>query len=192
MKRTLCTLLLAALLPAATAGAPGPEPPGARLHPAATIPARQPAAPQPNRTVQMQSESTRNGPDATSSGAVRTALSPTDTLQADWRTGQVAGIAQPSFEGGGFDDFRRWVEERAPKNPAVLCSTPTGGRAVFSFVIDTLGRLTDIRVLQSPDRSLTEGAARVLKSSPRWKPGSRDGRKVAVRYTLPVDFRQQN
>ena len=36
------------------------------------------------------------------------------------------------------------------------------GRVVLSFVIEKDGRLTNIQVLQTPDRSLSEEAIRVL------------------------------
>jgi len=54
------------------------------------------------------------------------------------------------------------------------------------------GDLTNIQVLQTPDRSLSEEAIRVLNKSPKWSPGKQRNQVVRVKYTLPVDFRVQN
>ena len=59
------------------------------------------------------------------------------------------------------------------------------------LVIEKDGRLTNIQVLQTPDRSLSEEAIRVLQQSPKWSPGKQRNQPVRVRYTLPVEFRIQ-
>ena len=35
---------------------------------------------------------------------------------------------------------------------------------------------------------MDEEAERVVKRMPKWQPGREDGKEVAVRYNLPVDF----
>lgn len=111
-----------------------------------------------------------------------------DTLQADFRTGRVEGITQPRFQEGGFDAFRTWADARLRKpDPALVDPIPTA--VVVAFTVDTLGRTTDIRVLQTPDRTLSDDAVHAVESSPRWTPGERNGKKVAVRYWLRIDYR---
>ena len=46
----------------------------------------------------------------------------------------------------------------------------------------------NIQEIASPDRSLTEEAMRVLRSSPKWTPGKQRNRAVRVAYILPIDF----
>ena len=96
----------------------------------------------------------------------------------------------PRFQGQDYSAFRKWVQERV-RHPKRALKRGISGRVIVSFIIDTTGRLTQIQVLQTPDRSLTEEVVRVLKRSPRWEPGRRNGRKVPIKYTMPVDFRQQ-
>ena len=96
----------------------------------------------------------------------------------------------PRFQGKDLHAFRTWVQKRV-RHPKLALINGVPGRVVVSFVLDTTGRLTQIQVLQTPDRSLTEEVVRVLKRSPRWEPGRRNGRKVPIKYTMPVDFRQQ-
>lgn len=100
----------------------------------------------------------------------------------------VVAERMPSFQGGDLDTFRRWVMQNV-KYPQIALENGIRGRVVLEFVIERDGRLTNIRVLQTPDRTLSEEAARVLASSPRWSPGMQRNREVRVKYTLPVDFR---
>ncbi|MDE6624034.1 MAG: energy transducer TonB [Alistipes sp.] len=97
---------------------------------------------------------------------------------------------QPVFRGGTLDDFRHWVRERL-EVPATALSNGTSKRVVLSFVVDTLGCVTEVEVLQDPDSLLSAEAVRVVRSSPRWTPGTRGGRKAPMKLILPVDFRPQ-
>lgn len=58
------------------------------------------------------------------------------------------------------------------------------------FCIEKEGSVSNILVLQSPDKLLADEALRVIASSPAgaWTPGEQRGEKVRVKYTLPVDF----
>ena len=96
-----------------------------------------------------------------------------------------------SFMGGDESTFRNWVQQNV-KFPQIALENGIQGRVVLSFVIEKDGRLTNIQVLQTPDRSLSEEAIRVLNKSPKWSPGKQRNQVVRVKYTLPVDFRVQN
>ena len=65
------------------------------------------------------------------------------------------------------------------------------GRVILSFVVEPSGGISDIRVVQSVDRSLDAEAIRVVATMPRWIPGKIDGTPVRVKYTVPVTFRLQ-
>ena len=97
----------------------------------------------------------------------------------------------PSFQGGDLNKFRAWVQQNV-RFPQIALENGIRGRVVLSFVIEKDGRLTNIQVLQSPDRSLSDEAIRVLSKSPKWSPGKQRNQVVRVKYTLPVDFRVQN
>ena len=96
----------------------------------------------------------------------------------------------PMFQGGDLNTFRGWVQPRI-EYPAEAKEKNIQGRVVLSFVIETDGSVSDIQVLQSPGKLLADEACRVVASSPAgaWSPGEQRGRKVRVKYTLPVDFR---
>lgn len=94
----------------------------------------------------------------------------------------------PSFQGGNIQQFRMWVQENL-KYPKTALDNNIHGRVVLSFIIERDGSVGGIKILQSPDRSLSEEARRIIASSPRWKAGEQGGKKVRVQYTFPVDFR---
>lgn len=97
----------------------------------------------------------------------------------------------PSFMGGDLNTFRKWVNDRL-RYPQLAQENNISGRVLTMFVIERDGSLTNIQVVQSPDRSLSDEAVRVLKTSPKWTPGKQRNQAVRVKYTLPIDFRIQN
>lgn len=62
------------------------------------------------------------------------------------------------------------------------------GRVYVSFVIDTDGSIVDVRIVRSISPSLDAEAIRIVKSMPRWKPGTQRGKSVRVSYTVPINF----
>ena len=97
----------------------------------------------------------------------------------------------PSFQGGDLMTFRNWVQSKV-RYPQIAQENGISGRVLMSFIIEKDGSLTNIKVRQTPDRSLSDEAVRVLKQSPKWKPGKQRNQTVRVEYTMPVDFRIQN
>ena len=96
----------------------------------------------------------------------------------------------PSFQGGDLNTFRKWVQDNV-KFPTIALENGISGKVILTFVIEKDGRLTNIQVLKTPDRSLSEEAIRVLNKSPKWSPGKQRNQVVRVKYTLPVEFRMQ-
>ena len=96
----------------------------------------------------------------------------------------------PKFQGGDLMKFRSWVQGKL-KYPVIAQENGIQGKVTLTFVIERDGSLTNIQVMQSPDRSLADEAVRVLQSSPKWTPGKQRNAPVRVRYTLPVEFRIQ-
>ncbi len=93
----------------------------------------------------------------------------------------------PSFQGGDLNTFRNWVQSRL-QYPRMAQENNIQGKVILQFVIERDGTLTNIQEIASPDRSLTEEAMRVLRSSPKWTPGKQRNRAVRVAYILPIDF----
>ena len=60
------------------------------------------------------------------------------------------------------------------------------GRVVVTFVIETDGSVTDVKVIKDLGHGTAEEAIRVLLNSPKWIPGEQNGQKVRVNYSLPI------
>lgn len=63
------------------------------------------------------------------------------------------------------------------------------GRVLVDFVIDTRGRVTDVKVIRGVSELLDAEAVRVISASPDWKPARVRGKKVKCEMSLYVDFK---
>jgi len=99
----------------------------------------------------------------------------------------VLADKMPTFHGGNLNDFRTYVMTKI-RYPDDALANGTGGRVIASFIVDKQGKVTDIEILKSPDRILSEQVIKVLSQSPAWTPGEQDGRPVKVKFTSPVEF----
>ena len=103
----------------------------------------------------------------------------------------VTAEEMPTFQGGDLSKFRNWVQSNV-KYPQIALENGIQGNVVIKFVVEKDGKLSNIQVLQSPDKTLADAAVQVLQKSPKWKPGKQRNKPVRVTYTLPVSFRIQN
>lgn len=63
------------------------------------------------------------------------------------------------------------------------------GKITVSFIVETDGSLSDIKVIKDLGYGTTDEAIRVLKASPKWIPGKQNGKPVRVAYSLPINIR---
>ena len=62
---------------------------------------------------------------------------------------------------------------------------PGKKRVYVQFKIDKTGNIVDVKA-RGPHKELEKEALRVVNSLPKMKPGEENGKKVAVKYTLPI------
>ena len=93
----------------------------------------------------------------------------------------------PTFKGKGTDAFSAWVTEHL-KYPKDAKAAHIDGTVKIKFVVGSNGGVQEVEVLQGVFPSLDAEAVRVVRSSPKWKPGIKDGKPIRVSYTLPVVF----
>lgn len=100
----------------------------------------------------------------------------------------------PKFRGGGLPEFRNWVQQNV-KYPQIALENGIQGNVVVQFVVGPDGKMTNFKVLQSPDKTLADATIDVLKKANEmkngWKPGKQRGKPVKVSFTLPVAFKIQ-
>ena len=99
---------------------------------------------------------------------------------------QVAEI-MPEFP-GGTQELMKFLQKNV-KYPSVAAANGVQGRVIVQFVVNKDGSIVDPVVLRSVDPYLDKEALRVVKSMPKWKPGEQRGKKIRVKYTLPISFR---
>jgi protein TonB len=94
---------------------------------------------------------------------------------------------QPTFE-GGMEAFYKFVGKNI-EYPKQARRMGVEGKVFVQFVVDKDGGLNDIKVIKGIGAGCDEEAIRVLKESPKWKPGKQRGRPVKVRMSLPISFK---
>lgn len=77
------------------------------------------------------------------------------------------------------------------KYPTISQEMGSMGRVIVQFVVDKDGTITNPTVARGVDAYLDKEAIRVVSSMPKWKPGMQNGKRVRVKYTVPVVFRLQ-
>jgi protein TonB len=95
---------------------------------------------------------------------------------------------QPSFKGGDREKFREWVSRNTnyPKNAQ---DSGIFGKVMLSFIIETDGSVDNVKILKGIGSIVDDEAIRAIKSSPKWTPGTSNGRPVRVRYQISLLFR---
>lgn len=77
------------------------------------------------------------------------------------------------------------------KYPTISQEMGSAGKVIVQFVVDKDGTITNPAVVRGVDAYLDKEAIRVISSMPKWNPGVQNGKKVRVKYTVPVVFRLQ-
>ncbi|QQL49673.1 energy transducer TonB [Mucilaginibacter ginkgonis] len=100
-------------------------------------------------------------------------------------------VEQSAEPAGGMDKFYKFLGNNI-RYPAVARENNVQGRVICQFVVERDGSLTDIKVVRGLGSGTDEEAVRVLKSSPKWKPGIQNGKPVRQQYTIPISFALQD
>lgn len=59
---------------------------------------------------------------------------------------------------------------------------------IIRFLVEKDGSIAEVKAINDPGYGLGEGAVKVLKSGPKWKAGSVNGRPVRSYHTQPIGF----
>lgn len=93
---------------------------------------------------------------------------------------------EPSFVGGGAA-MMAWMQNEI-EYPQLCAEMGIGGRIYVQFVVNTDGSICQVKNMSKEHKDLTTEAIRVVKKMPKWIPGEQAGKKVRVRFTIPIDF----
>jgi len=95
---------------------------------------------------------------------------------------------KPTFRGhSDLRFFTEWVNKNL-KYPKDARDAHIEGTVKLQFTVGTNGGVQEVQILQGVYPSLDNEALRVVRSSPKWKPGIKDGKPVRVTYTYTIHF----
>ena len=128
----------------------------------------------------------------------RLRLSSISTIPPQQYQGEVLTIADkfPEFP-GGISAMQKFISDNM-QYPAEAMEYLEEGLVAVSFTVQPTGEIIDIHAIgkcrhndSCPPTSFLLGkeATRIVESMPDWIPGEHDGKKVAVRYVLPINFK---
>lgn len=107
--------------------------------------------------------------------------------------GTPSGASMPTFQGGGLEDFRRWMMGHL-QFPLDLPSRFTQATVVVEFVVETDGSLTITDMDDEMEPSIRAEIIRAFAKCPRWRQGTQldeqtgELREVRVHYHIPFIF----
>lgn len=95
---------------------------------------------------------------------------------------------KPSFPGGDGKLLRFINKNR--HYPEAAYKAGIQGRVICSFIVNSNGSVSDVRVFKGVESSLNDEAVRIFKMMPAWNPGRINGVPVPVRVIRAVPFRR--
>lgn len=88
---------------------------------------------------------------------------------------------------GGMKALMSYLAENI-QYPAECQKAGIQGRVIVQFVVKADGSLDNFEIKHSVNPLLDAEALRVIKTTPKWKPGTQHGKPVDVKFTIPVTF----
>lgn len=74
------------------------------------------------------------------------------------------------------------------KYPEEALKSGVQGPVQVSFLIDDEGNISSGRIIRSPGIELDEETLRLIRIMPKWTPAQKDGKPIAVWYTISIQF----
>lgn len=93
----------------------------------------------------------------------------------------------PKFQGKESDAFRNYIAKNLVY-PSEAAKNKIQGKVYIQFDVDAEGNVKNVQVVRGADPLLDAEALRVTKNSPKWEPGTQDGKPVTLRFTFPIIF----
>ena len=93
----------------------------------------------------------------------------------------------PEFKGGQQAMIQYLIEHIT--YPEEEKAKGVEGTVYCSFVVTNKGKITEPKIVKPVNVAMEEEVLGVVSEMPDWKPGEKDGKKVNVRYILPVAFK---
>jgi protein TonB len=92
----------------------------------------------------------------------------------------------PSFP-GGLSEFYRYLGKTI-RYPATAREHNTQGKVIISVMIEKDGSVSNAKVVRSVSKDLDDEALRVINLSPKWIPGTQNGKTARMAFSIPINF----
>lgn len=99
---------------------------------------------------------------------------------------KISDIEQKPEYVGGMEKFYKFVA----KNFKVPDEDGFEGKIIVEFIVEKDGTLTNFQLIQDIGFGAGAKMLDLIKKSPRWNPGKKDGQSVRVLYSLPITIRE--
>ena len=93
----------------------------------------------------------------------------------------------PKFNGCDAGEFANWVYS-VLEYPQESKDDGIQGRVRIKFTVATDGSVKDVSVIRGVSEAIDAEAVRVVSSSPKWIPATKDGQRIPFTYEFPVIF----
>ena len=93
----------------------------------------------------------------------------------------------PEFP-GGMTEFMKWLTKNL-KYPESARRQNQQGTVVISFIVNTDGSTSEIKVVRPRHPDLDREAVRVVRMMPKWKPGEDHGKVCRTMISIPIVFK---
>jgi TonB family protein len=101
-------------------------------------------------------------------------------------------VEQKAVPVGGYEELIRRIQINI-NYPASARKAGAEGKVYVRMVIETDGRLGELKILKGVGHGLDEEALRVVAlAAPKWEPGQHQGRTVRQAIVIPIAFRLGN
>ena len=89
---------------------------------------------------------------------------------------------------GGFQALTKFISDNL-KYPEDARKNGVQGKVLIEFVVKKDGSIGKVKVIQGVGSECDKEAVRVVKLMPKWQPGTKDGKPVKVKMTIPINYK---
>lgn len=92
-------------------------------------------------------------------------------------------LIDAKFQGGGIDKFYDFIIENFD-----VSTVEKKGQIIFTFNVNELGEIKNIRILRDLGTNSAIELIRVLKKASKWEPAKRGGKPINIQLKMPLTF----